>query len=46
MPDKQYGIIREQGEFMEPRLLNEEENKTVNNMDKYNSNNDSETKNN
>ena len=30
MSDKQYGIIREQGEFMEPVQLSEEDNKTVN----------------
>jgi len=30
MCDKNYGIIREQGEFMEPVMLSEEENATVN----------------
>ena len=34
MDDKQYSIIREQGEFMEPVALNDHDNKIVNNNDK------------
>lgn len=30
MEDKKYSIIREQGEFMDPVELNEQDNKTVN----------------
>ena len=35
MPDNkpQYGIIREQGEFMDPVMLNEQDNATVNDRD-------------
>jgi hypothetical protein len=32
--DKQYSIIREQGEFMDPVELDEQDNKTVNAADK------------
>lgn len=32
--ERNYGIIREQGEFMEPSMLSEEDNKTVNEADK------------
>ena len=31
--ERNYGIIREQGEFMEPSMLSEEDNKTVNEAD-------------
>lgn len=33
MSDKKYSILREQGEFMDPVELNEEENETVNNSE-------------
>ena len=34
MDDKQYGIIREQGEFFDVTPLNDKDNKTVNEQDK------------
>lgn len=36
MDDKQYNIIREQGEFMDPVPLDEQDNQTVSNSDNTN----------
>jgi hypothetical protein len=38
--NKQYSIIREQGEFMDPVQLNEKDNETVNARDDSSSNTD------
>lgn len=46
MSDRQYGIIREQGEFMDHKPLNEEDNRIVNEMDKSNSSSSENSKNN
>ena len=34
MGEKQYGIIREQGEYMDPVPLSEEDNKKINKQDR------------
>jgi len=36
MTDKEYGIIREQGEYMVPVMLSEEDNQKVNRQDDEN----------
>lgn len=43
--DKQYSIIREQGEFMDPVMLNQQDNATVNSRD-ANDNKDADNDNN